>query len=80
MKEMNKALLLLIVFFGGWLGLDKFYALGLKGWKLWGLKLLAMVIGIGELWNILDFVMACFGKYQADPRDYLLLLEKKKSY
>jgi hypothetical protein len=73
-------LLILVIFFGGWLGLDKFYALKAKGWKLFLIKFLANTIGIGELWNILDLVMAFVKKYQADPRDYLDLFEKKQSY
>lgn len=73
-------LLVVIIFFGGWLGLDKFYALKGKGWKLFAIKLSGMVIGLGELWNLLDLIMALCRRYQADPRDYLLLLEKKENY
>jgi len=69
--------LLLIIIFLGWLGIDKFYALKGAGWKLFVLKLLANCIGIGELWNILDLIMAILKKYKADPRDYLELIEKK---
>lgn len=67
--------LILILFTCGWLGVDKFYALKLKGWKLWGVKLLATCIGLGILWNILDIVMAFLRLYRADPREYLDLLD-----
>lgn len=69
--------LVFIIFFLGWFGVDKFYTLGKKGWKLFILKLLANCIGIGELWNIVDFIMALCKKYKADPRDYLDLIENR---
>jgi TM2 domain-containing membrane protein YozV len=69
--------LVLIIFFLGWFGIDKFYALKGKGLKLFAIKFLANFIGIGEIWNIIDFVMALCKNYRADPREYLDLIEKK---
>ncbi len=70
--------LAVIIFFLGWLGIDKIYVLGFKkGWKLFAVKLLANCIGIGELWNLLDLVMCFMKKYTPNPLDYLILLEKK---
>ncbi len=68
--------LVVIIFFFGWLGVDKFYVLKGKGWKIFLVKLLANCIGVGEIWNIIDLVMALCKKYKADPREYLDLIEK----
>lgn len=69
-------ILLLLIFLFGWLGIDKLYSLGFKqGWKLFVIKFLANFIFIGELWNILDFIMALFKRYEADPREYLQQIE-----
>ncbi len=69
--------LVLIIFFLGWFGIDKFYALKGKGLKMFCIKFLANFIGVGEIWNIIDFIMALCKKYRADPRDYLELIEKR---
>jgi hypothetical protein len=71
--------LFIILFFLGWLGIDKFYKLGLKGWKLFGVKLLATCIGLGILWNILDIVMCLCRLYRANPLDYLELIENRNN-
>ncbi len=67
-------ILVLVIFFGGWLGLDKFYALKSAGWKLCLIKLFSTVIGLGVLWNILDLIMELCRLYRADPREYLDLV------
>lgn len=69
--------LFLILFFFGWLGVDKFYALKGKGWKLFLFKFLASCIGIGEIWNIIDIIMCLLRLYRADPLDYLELIENR---
>jgi len=67
-----------IAFFLGWFGIDKLYVLGFKkGWKLFVLKFLANFIGLGELWNILDIIMIFVKKYEANPLDYLTLIENR---
>jgi len=76
-EKLNTGLLLMTIFLG-WFGVDKIYALSFKkGWKLFVLKLLANCIGVGELWNILDIVMICLKKYEANPLDYLAQIEAK---
>lgn len=73
--------LFFIVLFGGWLGLDKLYGDTFKKrWKIWLLKLLANFIGLGELWNILDFIMLLNKNYRVDPRDYLELIENRNKF
>jgi TM2 domain-containing membrane protein YozV len=66
------AWLIVILFFLGWLGIDKFYITKSfkKGWKFALVKLAYNLIGIGIVWNIFDIVMAFRDKYQLDFRDY----------
>jgi hypothetical protein len=72
--------LFFVLLFAGWLGLDKFYIGGKPAWKLFGLKLLAMTIGLGELWNVFDIIMCLFKRYELDPRDYLGQLEERHKF
>ncbi len=70
-KEVDP-ILLVIIFFLGWLGIDKFYAAKSfkNGWKFALVKFLYNIILIGVLWNIFDFVKALMGKYELDFREY----------
>jgi TM2 domain-containing membrane protein YozV len=69
--------LFFILFFVGYLGVDKFYVLKGPGWKLFLYKLLASCIGIGFLWNIIDMIMCLVRLYRANPLDYLGLIEDR---
>ncbi|MCH3966773.1 MAG: hypothetical protein LKE52_04045 [Bacilli bacterium] len=64
--------LLVIIFFLGWLGIDKIYYVKSfkKGGKFFFVKLAFIFIGLGVIWNIIDFIKACMGKYEEDFRDY----------
>lgn len=64
--------LIVIIFFLGWLGIDKYYATKSfkKGWKFALVKFLYTIILIGILWNIFDLVQAFRKKYQVDFREY----------
>lgn len=70
-KEVNPVLLV-IIFFLGWFGIDKFYAAKSfrGGWKFALVKFAYNIILIGVIWNIFDFVKALMGKYELDFRDY----------
>ncbi|MFA6860729.1 MAG: hypothetical protein WCR30_05040 [Clostridia bacterium] len=57
--------LVLIIFFFGWLGIDKLYKGG--GWKLALVKFLLNLVIVGEIWNIYDFVCAIMGRYKLNP-------------
>lgn len=57
--------LLLIIFFLGWLGIDKLYKGG--SWKLAAVKFLLNFVIVGVIWNIYDFVTALLGKYKLNP-------------
>lgn len=72
--------LFLVLLFLGWLGLDKFYMGGKKNWKLFLLKFAANLIGIGELWNILDIVMCLLKKYEVNPLEYLDQIENRHKF
>lgn len=71
-KKKADPVLLIILIFLGWFGIDKFYAAKSfkKGWKFMLVKFLYNVILIGVLWNIFDIVKAIQGKYELDFRDY----------
>lgn len=65
-KNKNKydVVLLLILIFLGWVGIDKLY----KGSvKLFVIKLLLSFIVIGLIWNIYDIICWCLGKYKLNP-------------
>lgn len=70
-KEVNPVLLV-IIFFLGWFGIDKFYAAKSfrGGWKFALVKFAYNIILIGVIWNIFDFIKALMGKYELDFRDY----------
>lgn len=57
--------LLLIIFFLGWLGIDKLYKGGT--WKLALVKFLLSFVVVGLIWNIYDFVTAVLGNYKLNP-------------
>jgi len=57
--------LLLIIFFLGWLGIDKLYKGG--SWKLALVKCLLSFVVVGVIWNIYDFVTAALGNYKLNP-------------
>lgn len=71
-KKKADPVLLVILIFLGWFGIDKFYVAKSfkKGWKFMLVKFLYNVILIGVLWNIFDIVKAIQGKYELDFRDY----------
>lgn len=71
-KKKADPVLLIILIFLGWFGIDKFYVAKSfkKGWKFMLVKFLYNVILIGVLWNIFDIVKAIQGKYELDFRDY----------
>ena len=69
--------LIVIIFFLGWLGIDKFYFAKGKGWKIFLVKLLTNLIFIGAIWNLIDLIMALLKKYRLDPLDYIDMFEKK---
>lgn len=64
--------LLIILFFLGWFGIDKFYVAKSfkKAWKFALVKFLYTIILLGVIWNIFDFVKAIQGKYEFDFREY----------
>lgn len=64
--------LIVMLFFLGWLGMDKFYYTKnfKKGWKFALVKLAYNIIFIGVVWNIFDIVKAFQGKYELDAREY----------
>ena len=71
-KKKADPILIVILFFLGWLGIDKFYAAKSfkKGWKFMLIKFLYNMILLGAIWNIFDIVKAFQGKYELDFRDY----------
>jgi hypothetical protein len=71
-KEKIDAWLIVILFFAGWLGIDKFYAAKgfKKAWKFALVKLMYNFVGLGIFWNIYDIIMAFRRKYEFDFRDY----------
>lgn len=70
-KKVDGILILILVFLG-WFGIDKFYvAKSFKGgWKFALVKFAYNLIGLGELWNIFDIIQAFRKKYQLDFREY----------
>lgn len=64
--------LIVILFFFGWLGIDKFYyAKSFKeAWKFALVKLLYTCIVIGIFWNLFDIIKAFQNKYELDAREY----------
>ena len=77
-KEKFNVGLFFATLFLGWLGIDKFIAkMNFKqAWKMACVKLLANFVFIGIVWNIIDLIMICCGRYEFDPRDYLTLIEE----
>ncbi|MFA6829884.1 MAG: hypothetical protein WCR67_04205 [Bacilli bacterium] len=71
-KKPVDGILVLILVFLGWLGIDKFYYAKSfkKAWKYALIKLLYNIILIGAIWNIFDIVRALMGTYEFDFRDY----------
>lgn len=71
-KKSKDTGLILILFFLGWLGIDKFYyAKSFKiAWKFALVKLAYNIIFLGIIWNIYDIVKAFQGKYEFDAREY----------
>lgn len=58
------AVLLIILIFLGWFGIDKLY----KGnWKLCLIKFVLQFVVVGIIWNIYDIVCVCVGKYKLNP-------------
>ena len=71
-------LLIVVIVFLGWLGIDKFYFGKKDGWKTFLVKLLATCAFVGVIWNIVDLIMALFKKYRLNPLYYIDMLEKNK--
>ena len=71
-KKPLSPVLLLVLIFLGWLGIDNFLAPGSfkKSWKFMVVKLAYNIILLGVLWNIFDIIQYCRGKYELDFRDY----------
>ena len=65
-------ILIVMLFFLGWFGLEKFYVAKSfkKAWKFALVKLLYSCIGLGLIWNIFDIVKAFQKKYELDFREY----------
>ena len=65
-------ILIVMLFFLGWFGLEKFYVAKRfkKAWKFALVKLLYSCIGLGLIWNIFDIVKAFQKKYELDFREY----------
>ena len=64
--------LITIIFFFGWFGIDKIYAKKSfrTSWKLMFVKLIFNIGLLGIFWNIYDLVRALLGTYEVDFRDY----------
>ena len=69
--------LVVLIFFLGWLGIDKFYYDKNNGWKYFLVKLLCTCIFIGVIWNIIDLIMTLLKKYRLDFLDYIDMFERK---
>ena len=64
MKIRNHSTAMLLCIFLGWLSADRFY-LGYVGVGIF--RLILMATGIGEIWQLIDFIKLLTGSYKPAP-------------